>query len=102
MFLRCVKGTKTATISEKIISGVVAGPVIHITATGKAMEAAIEPKETNLVGIKKATKTNRHITTAPGNKMVIIPARVAIPLPPLKPAKTGKTCPSSAKRPKVS
>ena len=42
MFFRWVKGTNKATISEKMSSGRVAGPVIQITATGKTREAMIE------------------------------------------------------------
>jgi len=74
----------------KTISGIVGSPVSHITATGKISEAVIDPKETYRVIKNKTMNTVKHISIAQGNKTTRIPAKVAIPLPPLKPAKTGK------------
>ena len=59
----------------------------------------IEASDTYFVVIIKRIKVMNSVKKRKGATPRIIPADVATALPPLNPAKTGKVCPSTAKRP---
>ena len=67
---------------------------------GKLIAATIDPKETNLVMAN--TKIKIDIANKAPSVCIasMIPSNVAIPFPPLNPAKTGKMCPMTAAIPK--
>ena len=70
---------------------------LNIKTKGKEIEAIIAPNETKLKIIKTIKKINTHVPAAGGCIPIITPKDVATPLPPLKLAKTGNTCPITAK-----
>lgn len=85
---------------EKItIEGTTRPPNTVITETGKAIAALIEARLTYLNIKKIRMNTPRLIRQANGCAARITPNKVAIPFPPLKPAKTGKMCPITAATP---
>lgn len=63
---------------------------------GKLMDAAMAPKETNFDNKKVPRNRSKQINAAGGCTPIITPNEVATPLPPLNPAKTGRTCPITA------
>ena len=69
------------------------------TATvGRVTADPSEATETKRVVKKSRSQTARpKVKTAPGKSTNMIPAEVAIPLPPLNPSQTGKLCPMIAK-----
>lgn len=76
---------------EKItIDGTTRSPKMVITDTGKATAALIEPRLTYLNARKIIKNTPRLIRQASGCAASITPNKVAMPFPPLNPAKTGK------------
>lgn len=90
-----------ATTHEKIINE---GTLVLNTKTinnGNEIPANILPKDTYLV----INNTTKNIPNAPKAawkcKAKTKPNKVAIPLPPLNPAKTGKICPMTAAKPKA-
>lgn len=87
---------------EKITSAGKSRPKMKMTTKGKVIAADMEPNETYRVGKNTTRNTPRQINTAKGAMAVKIPARVAMPFPPLKRAKTGKTCPTNAMAPSMS
>ena len=68
----------------------------NIMLSGKEKPAEMELKETYLDINNTATNTRTHIKAAQACTAKIIPNKVAIPLPPLNPAKTGNRCPITA------
>ena len=54
-----------------------------------------------LVKYRLATKYTAKMSSRTGEKPSKTPALVATAFPPLNPAKTGKVCPKTAKRPKT-
>ena len=62
----------------------------NIIKTGNAKPANIELKETYLVKNKLVMNTKAHNPAAGKCNAQRIPNKVAIPFPPLKPAKIGK------------
>ena len=64
--------------------------------SGKVKAPNIAPNETKCVERKTIKNTAIQIKAADGCKPMITPKDVATPFPPLKFAKQGKTCPTTA------
>jgi hypothetical protein len=78
------------TINEKIIRETVVVLNINITTNGNEIPAMIELSETYFEIRSVIRKMPIQIREAIGFIAITTPRRVATPLPPLKPAKTGK------------
>jgi len=87
----CVKGMKTATKILRMISPGFDSPKRKITTKGKAKLPRMDDRETYLVITRMMIKIPRTTNKAKGYRAIPTPARVPTPLPPLNPAKTGKT-----------
>ena len=64
---------------------------------GNKIAATIAPKETYFQIRNTSKKQPKQIKAVSGLTAIIIPSELATPLPPLKFAKTGNTCPMIAK-----
>ncbi len=62
-------------------------------AMGNAIDAKIDPSDTNLVRITIQTKAAKLVPNASGTKARNAPAEVATPLPPLNPINGENVCP---------
>ena len=100
MFLRCVITNNAATTIEKVVKIGFVLPNAKFNTTGNAIPANIDERETILKLTSETKNTINENTEASGKIQITIPKIVATPLPPLKPAKIGKICPTKAATPK--
>jgi hypothetical protein len=84
-----IKSAK-ATIIENILNRVDGVSKNRKRKTGKATPALIDESETYPVRRKTHKNTPKHMVVSKGFRARRTPNTVATPLPPLKPAKTGK------------
>jgi hypothetical protein len=102
MFLICVRTSRSATEMEKITREGVEVLKTTITIMGNDNPAVRELRDTYFVMAKTTTNIRKQISVVMGSIASTIPTSVDTPLPPLKPAYTGKMCPSVAAIPSIS
>ena len=98
MLLRCLKVMKIAKSVQACQSKGLDG-CKNAHATGKIIEAKIDPSDTNLVKTTTPIKVTKDTPNAIGASARKVPAEVATPLPPLNLIKGENVCPKIAKIP---